>query len=139
MNASSGIYNELCCYTLSLRDPSFIHQHAVDAFAAQNATESDRPIRLTFALVGLYLHVEKGFTGKQVQRSHMRLGRSRRSWPKFRIPDDRGSITEFDVMQAPAGALRDQMIHQWCFSVWNAFSGSRPQISGLLNEFQIGQ
>jgi len=57
---------ELCYSTLAHRDPSFIHQHVVDAFAAQNADEQTKLIKLTFALVGLYLHVETQFSGKQV-------------------------------------------------------------------------
>jgi hypothetical protein len=39
------------------RDP-FVLQYVTDAFAAQTATDATKPIRLTFALVGLYLHVE---------------------------------------------------------------------------------
>jgi hypothetical protein len=34
-------YNELAFYTLAHSDPGFIHQNAVDAFAAQTATEAD--------------------------------------------------------------------------------------------------
>jgi len=59
-------YNELCCHTLSHDSADFIHQHVVDAFAAQDATTDDKPTRLAFALVGLYLHVEKRSFG-QVQ------------------------------------------------------------------------
>src|SRR5262247_2885212 len=74
---SEDAYNELCYYTLAHRDPSFIHQHVVDAFAAQNADEQTKPIKLTFALVGLYLHVEKRFSGRKVQRVHMDLARKK--------------------------------------------------------------
>ncbi len=49
--------DELCCYTLSLRDAAFIHQHAVDAIAAQNADAQTKPIAIAFALVGLYLAI----------------------------------------------------------------------------------
>src|SRR5262249_34900967 len=71
MTVEERDYHELCYYTLAHGDPSFIHQHVVDAFAAQNSGEHDKPIRLTFALVGLYLHVERGLSGRQVQRAHM--------------------------------------------------------------------
>ena len=30
-------YDELCAYTIANADPAFIHQHVVDAWAAQNA------------------------------------------------------------------------------------------------------
>jgi hypothetical protein len=51
LNKSSNqdTYNELCCYTLSHGDPSFIHQHVVDAYAAQTADDRSKPIGLTFA------------------------------------------------------------------------------------------
>jgi hypothetical protein len=58
-------YHELRAYSLAHRDPNFLHQHVVDAFAAQCANERTKPITLTFALVGLYLHVEKKQTGLQ--------------------------------------------------------------------------
>ncbi len=48
-------YYELAYYTLSHPDPAFIHQHAVDAFTAQNANAGSKPISITFALIGLYL------------------------------------------------------------------------------------
>src|SRR6185295_5352013 len=64
-------YDALCCYTLERGDAAFIHQHVVDAFIAQNAGEHTKPIGLAFALIGLYLHLERGFSGKQVQRVHM--------------------------------------------------------------------
>ena len=78
-DADEDLYHELCAYTLAHPSPAFIHQHVVDAFAAQRATEQTKPIGLTFALAGLYLHVEKGFSGKQVQRAHMDMGRRKRT------------------------------------------------------------
>src|SRR5262245_51287656 len=75
-------FHELCYYTLSHRDPSFIHQHVVDAFAAQHSDAGTKPIKLTFTLVGLYLHVEKQFSGKHVQQVHMELARQKRGWPR---------------------------------------------------------
>jgi hypothetical protein len=37
-------YDELQCYTLGHSDPGFIHQHVVDAWAAQHADERTKPI-----------------------------------------------------------------------------------------------
>lgn len=104
----------------------------VDAFAAQNADDRTKPITLTFALVGLYLHVEKEYSGKQVQRAHMELARTKRaSWPHLTLPRERGSITVAEVMAAPAGPPRDQRIHEWATSVWNAFAENRDVVSEL--------
>ena len=130
-------YDELCAYTLTHGDPAFIHQHVVDAFAAQNASEASKPIGVAFALVGLYLHVEKGLSGRQVQRVHMQLARKKREWPRFALPVDRGDFTALDVMTIAEGTGRDQAIDQWCAIVWRAFVGHRESIISLLNEHGI--
>lgn len=127
-------YNELQGYTLGRGDPTFIHQHVVDAWGAQHASEASKPIGVAFALIGLYLHVERGFSGKQVQRAHMELSRRRRSWPSFPLPRERGSITPVQVMAAPPGPERDSAISAWCASVWSAFSGSHGAVAELLKE-----
>jgi hypothetical protein len=79
-------FYELCHYTIAHFDPIFIHQYVVDAFAAQTADKKTKPITLTFALAGLYLHLKKNFTGKQVQQAHMQLARHKKSWPNFKLP-----------------------------------------------------
>jgi hypothetical protein len=131
-------YDELCAYTLTHGDPGFIHQHVVDAFAVQHASDTSKPIGVTFALVGLYLYVEKGFTGRHVQRVHQQLARHRGSWPSFILPSHRGAITAIDVIKAPEGPERDRAIHEWCDAVWNAFVANRHAVVGLLNDRGIG-
>jgi uncharacterized protein DUF5946 len=76
----------LSAYTLTHSDPAFIHQHVVDAFAAQSADDTTKPITLTFALVGLYLHVEKGRTGRRVQLVHSGSRNGRGPGPDARFP-----------------------------------------------------
>jgi hypothetical protein len=125
-------YHELCAYTLTHRDPAFIHQHVVDAFTAQTATKDTKPIALTFALIGLYLHMERQLTGKQVQRAHQRLARRKRTWPSLALPRDRGSITAVDVLARPGGPARDETIHAWCAAVLRAFRDSQPVLVELL-------
>ena len=90
------LYNELAYDTLSHPDPSFIHQHVVDAYAAQYASEKTKPIQLVFALVGLYLYVDKGFTGRQVQKAHMHLAKRRQNWEQPAFPGGRGAIAISD-------------------------------------------
>lgn len=131
-------YHELQAYTLTHSDPAFIHQYVVDAWTAQHADEQTRPIALTFALVGLYLHVEKGYTGRQVQRVHMALARRRRRWPEFVLPRQRGAITVRQVMAAPAGPERDRAIDAWCASVWEAFRDNQEEVAELLRQYGIG-
>jgi hypothetical protein len=134
MNVDRQEYHELSYYTLSHPDPSFIHQHIVDAFTAQSADEETKPIAVAFALIGLYLHVEEDRSGKDVQRVHMQLAKRRRLWPRFKLPRDRGTTTVSEVLAASAGQVRDQMIHQWCASVWTAWAESHAQLRALLQE-----
>jgi uncharacterized protein DUF5946 len=136
-NSNRDAYHELSCYTLTHGHPSFIHQHVVDAFAAQEADEQTKPIALTFAVVGLFLHVEKGQTGRQVQRAHMKMAQRKRQWPAFSLPRERGTITAVDVMRAAPGAERDQAIDAWCASVWDAFRGNRDVVVRLLTEYGL--
>lgn len=124
--------DELRAYTLTHGDPSFIHQHVVDAFMAQHADENTKPIGITFALIGLYLHVEKGVSGRDVQRMHMLLARRKRTWPRFTLPKNRGSVTVLDVMRAPAGPERDAAIEAWAASVWDAYRDQRDVVAALL-------
>src|SRR2546427_3129707 len=128
-------YDELCAYLLTHAGGTFSHQHVVDAFAAQTADERTKTITLTFALVGLCLHVERHFTGREVQRAHQRIARRKREWPSFLLPRDRGSVTAADVLARAVGSERDDAIHAWCISVWGAFHESQPAVKELLRHY----
>lgn len=136
MRSEQEAFDALCAYTLARGNAEFIHQLAVDAYKAQHADEGTKPIALTFALITLYLAVEKGWSGKRVQRAHMKLARRKRTWPQFKLPEERGSMTVFDVLEWPAGE-RDRAIHRWCAAVWAEFADTRPAVVGLLAEFGI--
>jgi hypothetical protein len=135
MNAMRAAYDEVYAYTMGR--PGFILQHVVDAFGAQTATRDSKPIRVVFALVGLYLHLERNFSGAQVQQAHIELGRRKRVWPAVALPENRGAVTAVDVLAAAPGDDRDQAIDEWCASVWTAFKDSRSLIIGLLAEHGI--
>ena len=132
-------YHELAYYTLAHTSADFIHQYVVDAFAAQHASASDKPIRLAFALAGLYLHIEHHYSGKEVQRAHQALATAKRAWPMFSIPEHRGDVTVADVLAAAPGAARDRMIEAWCRSVWDAFAGSHPAVERWLAGFGLSR
>jgi hypothetical protein len=125
-------YNELSYYTLSHGDPSFIHQYIVDAYAAQHADEKSKPIKVAFALIGLYLHIEKHFSGKDVQKAHMRLAKKKKQWPVFDLPAHRGKIGVSDVLHAKPGPERDRAIKEWSASVWEAWSESHAKVADLV-------
>jgi hypothetical protein len=128
-------FYELSYYTLAHPDPAFIHQHIVDAFTAQTADQDSKPIGVAFALIGLCLHLEKKYTGKQVQLAHMALARRKRDWPRFDLPQSRGDITVTDVLNEPAGPKIDAKIREWCVSVWQAYSESHPKVRDLVSSY----
>src|SRR6266568_225814 len=131
MTSEIELYHELTYYTLAHRDPAFIHQHVVDAYIAQNADDTTKPIAVVFALIGLYLHVERGFTGKQVQRAHMELAKRRKAWIRPQLPQlpiDRGAMRVTEVLAAEPGPPRDAKIGAWSAAVWEAFSQCHREI-----------
>lgn len=135
MELLRAAYDDVYAYTMGRA--GFILQHVVDAYAVQTANDVTKPIAIIFGLVGLYLHVEKQFSGSQVQRIHMQMGRKKREWPKVHLPEDRGSMTVEDVRAALPGRDRDIAIEEWCRSVWAACGANRSIIVALLREYDI--
>jgi hypothetical protein len=130
-------HHELQAYTLGLGDATFIHQHVVDAWTAQTATAATKPIGLTFALAGLYLHLERGLTGREVQLVHIAMAREKRQWPLFPLPAARGDLTPVHVMAAAEGAARHEAIDRWCAAVWTAYGAARAPLIALLDEYAV--
>ena len=137
------LFSDLSCYTVSRQDPAFIHQHAVDAYEAQHAGGGTKPITVVFGLVGLYLALEKGYDGRQVQRVHMQIARVRKDWPQLEPPEQCAAITVADVLRAAPGACRDAMIREWMAAVWEIWADRqewvRETIEGLVQSRRIGR
>jgi hypothetical protein len=139
VNASAEcqrLCHELSLYTLSHGDAFFIHQVAVDAYAAQHAGPASKTIAIAFALVGLCLLLERGYTGKAVQRAHMRFASRSKRWPSFDPPAHRGNVTVADVLRAVPGSERDKAIMQWATSVWTAWEQAHPAVRTLIDQYE---
>jgi len=135
--AVHSAYEQLYVYSATRGRETFILQLVVDAYGAQIATNETKPIALVFALVGLFLHVEKGFTGLQVQRVHMQLGRKKHQWPAIILPTHRGDITALEMLNVSEGPERDAAISEWCHSVWQAYRDNRSTIIDLLQRHRV--
>lgn len=130
MNASEQ-YHELSFYTLAHPDNLyFIHQHIADAQTAQTADANTKPIAIVYALAGLYLMIEKNYTGRQVQQAHLQLSKNKKNLPPIRLPEQRGEITVQEVLNASPGPERDAAIKDWCVSVWDAYRNVKSAIAG---------
>lgn len=77
--ATEDLFHELTYYTLTRSREEFMHQYVVDAYGAQTASASDKPIRLVFALIGLYLQSSLAVVAS----------RSNASMPSLRSPNPR--------------------------------------------------
>jgi RimJ/RimL family protein N-acetyltransferase len=135
VNFNNENYDLLAFYTLGLQDKCFTHQYVVDAHTAQSANSSTKAISLTFALVGLYLFIEKGFTGKEVQEFHTLMSKNKIIWPNFELPENRGEITIDMVLKAEIGEERKKMIKVWCGSIWKAFYKCHREIKELTKNY----
>ncbi len=136
--SEQSAYEELQDYTLGLGDPGFLHQILVDTWALRHADEGTGPMAVAFALASLYLHFERGFTGREAQRVHMLLAQRKREWPRFPLPEKRSPITASEVLAAPAGEERNRAIEAWAEELWAAYRGSHQAIADLLERFGIG-
>ena len=128
-------YYELTALTLSLRDAEFIHQVAVDAYAAQHFSDDMKPIRLAFALIGLYLACQKGYTGKEVQKAHMQLGKVRRDWPGFGKPLRVNALTVVEVMNGINKKNCREQVMNWANTVWKDWSPAHETVKKLVNDY----
>ena len=131
-DADVTAYAELAAYTLTRGDAAFLHQHVVDAYAVQTASPADDAIRTVQALVGLYLHVDHGLTGRQIQRVHQLVANRRPTWPALELPADRGPMSVRDVVAEPPGEGRDRAIEAWAASVWRSCSDLRDALAAFL-------
>jgi hypothetical protein len=138
--SDQDLYYELTCYTLEHPDKIyFIHQHVVDVYTAQKADDYTKPIAIIFALAGLYLYIEKSYSGKQVQMAHVQISNNNKAWPAIRQPKQRGEITIIKVLQTPPGSERDIMINKWCISVWQAYKDCHETIAAYVNSLHISK
>ena len=115
------MFYDLTSWTIVQQDNRFIHQHAVDAYEAQHAGGKTRPITVSFGLIGLYLALEKGFTGRQSpQLAHIKIGRTKWDWLLLEPPEHPAKLTVMDVLQV-ADREKEKMLMLWAGSVWQSW------------------
>lgn len=129
--ACRKLYFQLSVFTLQEHDSYFIHQLAVDAYTAQHSGENTKPIGTAFALIGLYLVFEKGYSGKEVQAVHILLGKRSKVWPHFLRPAEKADFTVKDVVNCPDN-LKNKMIKKWAESVWSIWKADYKMVEKLV-------
>ena len=104
------------------------HQLTVDAYGAQHAGAPTPPISTAFALLGLHLALDEGWSGTAVRAAHQALARRHRSWPVFRAPAEPGSLTIADVAASTSPAEHAERVQAWAASVWEAWRPAHDAI-----------
>ena len=128
------LYGALTASNMERMDPFFYHQLCVDAYGAQHSGGSVKPITTVFALVGLYLAVERGFTGRQVQRAHTELaGKAGKGfdWPRLEPPEPTWEMTVLDVWNAGTLETRETRIKEWADAVWKNWAPQHDRVRAL--------
>jgi hypothetical protein len=111
------------------------HQFVVDATAARTASPTDKPIRLAFALAGLYLHVELGLDGPAIQRTHQAMAAGAREWPRLdHVPAD-GASGPAEILALPE-ADRPTAIDAWSAEVWADYADVHDEIRALVDPWR---
>ena len=139
-NASGAcwqLFSDLSCYTVTRRDADFIHQHAVDAYEAQHAGGRTRAITVVFGLIGLYLALEKGFTGREVRQAHQRIAKLRKDWPRLEPPATPAAITVLDVLMVRDGREKDAMIRRWMAAVWESWADRQAWVREITDHLLL--
>ena len=150
--ACRQLCGEVAAYTLALGDAEFLHQLVVDAYMAQHVGPNVKPIGSAFALIGLLLTFERGYSGRQVQRAHMQLANRSKVWPRYE-PLAKALLTVQDVVQSapgsgaqarstgvwaagsrlPPGDARNVMIREWGKSVWDSWRPEHANVRALVD------
>jgi len=126
--------DELAAYTFTRGDAEFIHQHEVNARGASENLAEAKPIRIFFSLAGLYLLIEKRYSGRQIQAAHTQMARVKQEWPTFVLPTTTPAVTVEDVIKETPGEKRDAAILHWCEAVWATWAHEHSHIREATEE-----
>ena len=107
------------------------HQMTVDAYHAQHVAATSPPIAPAFALIGLYLALERGLDGLRVRDAHGFLARTRRDWPRFEPPMHDWPVTVRDVATADGPVAHLEQVRRWGASAWEGWLADQQRVRDL--------
>ncbi len=107
------------------------HQMTVDAYTAQHVGPMSPRIGPAFALIGLYLALERGLDGLQVRDAHGFLARTKHDWPAFEAPAHSWPMTVFDIAIADGPMDHAEAVRRWGASVWDAWTSEHARVRAL--------
>lgn len=107
------------------------HQLTADTYTAQHAGGPTPLLRVGYALTGLWLSIEHGFSGEDVRSIHRRMGRPTAAWPIFDPPrPPQRWLTGIDVADAGVRQRSERghakAVAAWAESVWETWLREQP-------------
>jgi len=126
------LFNQFMACTRTLYDKDFIHQIAVDTYGAQHAGGATKSITSAFGLIGLCLALEHNYTGREVQKVHMKI--PKQNWEKLELSGISGNFTVSEVLKAESGQELKILIYKWASSVWQSWSHHHKKIREITSE-----
>ncbi len=111
------------------------HQLTVDSFAAQHAGGAHPDKSVAIHLCGPYLVFKCRLPPTRIPRCHQHLANTVEAWPQFDPPDDRGSLTVFDVAMCDSPEEHIETVREWAGGVWAAWSRYHADVEDLVNRY----
>jgi hypothetical protein len=105
-----------------------LHQLTVDTYAAQHPGPGVPAISVPFALIGLLLALEEGWSGVAVRAAHGYLAERDGDWPVFGPPASRGLVTAADVAAARGPEQHAALVGRWAAVTWDAWREERDHV-----------
>ncbi len=133
--ACHELYGEVLAYEYQhLAELGRWHQLLVDTYAAQHAGDQTAAITTAFALIGLDLALDHGWTGIEVRDAHQLLAGRYRDWPRFRAPRARAEKTVQDLALAATPREYVEVLDRWARAVWRSWRDMQPHVVELARE-----
>ena len=92
------LYHELSANFIMSPDVTFVPNMRLTHMVLQHSGNRVKNIRTAFSLIGLYLAVEREYTGRQVQHAHMELAKRNIKWSSFILPIRPYALSVADVL-----------------------------------------
>ena len=132
--ACYSAYLELSAYNAERARWDFLHQEAVDAYAAQHPVRQPSRSASGLRSSGCTLPSIKDEPVGRFQRARMRLGRHKHAWPRLRAPSDLRCTTVGEVIRHSPCGDRDAAIVRRAGDVWSVWADSHDLIAELCTD-----
>ena len=111
-----------------------LHQLSVDAYGAQHTGPQVPAMRTAFALIGLHLALDAGWSGNAVRAAHQYLAAQPRDWPHFATPQTRAALTIAHVARSQTPEEHATRVRAWAASVWDSWSTAHEAVREWANQ-----